>query len=448
MASSIYRLGNLSPQAVAWTLFSLPLVAGMFYILSAKIGIIGCRPRGYMNETRCRLLYVFTEILMGVIVLTYAWELSCLSLVPFLRTVINWVEGTVYLLGSVIFWCILLFVFLKARGVLRISLGGCALLYLVPELFLLTSSVYPTQVGKIMAKFLMSIRATRFVTLVLLLCVIIGSCTVPCHREPDLEATASLIPNGHACRDVVHNKQVKSINYGATTQESDHSQSNLRSRQPRRRSIMGAASSRRLQPHSALQGIEEEVQTEGTDDIDGNDQGQILGNEIPVMRIAKLRHNPKARQGDQGEVQHIQFVDHSEFIPIPQQRVAMQQVERQQDLGVKETQRHGLDDERDLSRTVNSQMGKSAVPSFPITNENESPRPAASTKHRSHAAEGGSSQFTAGSRQASDRVIMAYPKKARKRGRRSRKEAMSRRKGTKSEPAGIGLTTDIDHSSY
>lgn len=53
---------------------------------------------------------------MGVIVLTYvrqslgsirahqvslrntdpqAWELSCLSLVPFLRTVINWVEGTV-----------------------------------------------------------------------------------------------------------------------------------------------------------------------------------------------------------------------------------------------------------------------------------------------------------------------------------------------------------------
>lgn len=227
MASSIYRLGNLSPQAVAWTLFSLPLVAGMFYILSAKIGIIGCRPRGYMNETRCRLLYVFTEILMGVIVLTYAWELSCLSLVPFLRTVINWVEGTVYLLGSVIFWCILLFVFLKARGVLRISLGGCALLYLVPELFLLTSSVYPTQVGKIMAKFLMSIRATRFVTLVLLLCVIIGSCTVPCHREPDLEATASLIPNGHACRDVVHNKQVKSINYGATTQESDHSQSNL-----------------------------------------------------------------------------------------------------------------------------------------------------------------------------------------------------------------------------
>lgn len=111
MASSIYRLGNLSPQAVAWTLFSLPLVAGMFYILSAKIGIIGCRPRGYMNETRCRLLYVFTEILMGVIVLTYAWELSCLSLVPFLRTVINWVEGTVYLLGSVIFWCILLFVF-------------------------------------------------------------------------------------------------------------------------------------------------------------------------------------------------------------------------------------------------------------------------------------------------------------------------------------------------
>lgn len=171
---------------------------------------------------------------------------------------------------------------------------------------------------------------------------------------------------------------------------------------------MGAASSRRLQPHSALQGIEEEVQTEGTDDIDGNDQGQILGNEIPVMRIAKLRHNPKARQGDQGEVQHIQFVDHSsdislhgkqpfrrgewkpdapEFIPIPQQRVAMQQVERQQDLGVKETQRHGLDDERDL-------------------------------------------------------------KKARKRGRRSRKEAMSRRKGTKSEPAGIGLTTDIDHSSY
>lgn len=358
---------------------------------------------------------------------------------------------------------------LKARGVLRISLGGCALLYLVPELFLLTSSVYPTQVGKIMAKFLMSIRATRFVTLVLLLCVIIGSCTVPCHREPDLEATASLIPNGHACRDVVHNKQVKSINYGATTQESDHSQSNLRSRQPRRRSIMGAASSRRLQPHSALQGIEEEVQTEGTDDIDGNDQGQILGNEIPVMRIAKLRHNPKARQGDQGEVQHIQFVDHSsdislhgkqpfrrgewkpdapEFIPIPQQRVAMQQVERQQDLGVKETQRHGLDDERDLSRTVNSQMGKSAVPSFPITNENESPRPAASTKHRSHAAEGGSSQFTAGSRQASDRVIMAYPKKARKRGRRSRKEAMSRRKGTKSEPAGIGLTTDIDHSSY
>lgn len=420
MASSIYRLGNLSPQAVAWTLFSLPLVAGMFYILSAKIGIIGCRPRGYMNETRCRLLYVFTEILMGVIVLTYAWELSCLSLVPFLRTVINWVEGTVYLLGSVIFWCILLFVFLKARGVLRISLGGCALLYLVPELFLLTSSVYPTQVGKIMAKFLMSIRATRFVTLVLLLCVIIGSCTVPCHREPDLEATASLIPNGHACRDVVHNKQVKSINYGATTQESDHSQSNLRSRQP-------------------------------------------------VMRIAKLRHNPKARQGDQGEVQHIQFVDHSsdislhgkqpfrrgewkpdapEFIPIPQQRVAMQQVERQQDLGVKETQRHGLDDERDLSRTVNSQMGKSAVPSFPITNENESPRPAASTKHRSHAAEGGSSQFTAGSRQASDRVIMAYLKKARKRGRRSRKEAMSRRKGTKSEPAGIGLTTDIDHSSY
>ncbi|GFG01963.1 hypothetical protein CNMCM6936_008583 [Aspergillus lentulus] len=241
---------------------------------------------------------------------------------------------------------------------------------------------------------------------------------------------------------------------------------------------MGAVSSRRLQPHSALQGIEEEVQAEGTDDIVGNDYEQSLGDEIPALRIAKLRHkltNSKAQHEDQGEAQHIQFVDHSsdirlhgkkpfrkgewkpdapEFIPIAQQRIVMQQldgnrdqqIERQQELGLKELQYQGLDEEGVLSRTVNSQMAKSAVPSFPITDENESPRPAASTKHRNHAAEGGSSQSTTGSQQASDRVIIAYPKKARKRGKRSRKEAISRRKGTKSEPAGIGLTTDIDHT--
>ncbi|EAW21540.1 uncharacterized protein NFIA_067070 [Aspergillus fischeri NRRL 181] len=366
MASSIYRLGNLSPQAVAGTLCSLPLAAGMFYILSAKTGIFASRPRDYMNET----------------------------------------------------------------------------------------------------------------SLVLLLCVVVGSWTVPCHCEFDPEATASLIPDGHVYRDAVHNRQGESINYGATTQESDTSQNYLRSRQPRRRPPMRAVSSRRLQPHSALQGIEEEVQTEGTDDIVGNDQGQSLGDEIPALRIAKLRHkvtNPKAQQEDQGEMQHIQFVDHSsdislhgkkpfrrgewkpdapEFIPIAQQRIVMQQldgnrdqqVERQQDLDLKETQHQGFDEERDLAQTVNSQMAKSAVPSFPIADENESPRPAASTKHRNHAAEGGSSQSTTGSQQASDRVIIAYPKKARKRGKRSRKEAMSRRKGTKSEPAGIGLTTDIDQS--
>ncbi|PKX92039.1 uncharacterized protein P174DRAFT_257819 [Aspergillus novofumigatus IBT 16806] len=71
MASSIYRLGNLSPQAVAGILCSLPLAAGMFYILSAKTGIFASRPRDYLNEIRCRLLYVFTELLMGVIILTY-----------------------------------------------------------------------------------------------------------------------------------------------------------------------------------------------------------------------------------------------------------------------------------------------------------------------------------------------------------------------------------------
>lgn len=71
MASSIYRLGNLSPQAVAAILCSLPLAAGMFYILSAKTEILASRPRDYLNDTRCRLLYVFTEFLMGVIILTY-----------------------------------------------------------------------------------------------------------------------------------------------------------------------------------------------------------------------------------------------------------------------------------------------------------------------------------------------------------------------------------------
>lgn len=71
MASSIYRLGNLSPQAVAGILCSLPLAASMFYILSAKTGIFASRSRGYLNETRCRLLYVFTEFLMGGIILTY-----------------------------------------------------------------------------------------------------------------------------------------------------------------------------------------------------------------------------------------------------------------------------------------------------------------------------------------------------------------------------------------
>jgi hypothetical protein len=116
MASSIYRLGNLSPEAVAGILCSLPLAAGMLCILSANTGLLASRPRDYMNETRCRLLYVFTEFLIGVIILTYvrqslgsvrahqvslrnadrqAWELSCVSLVPFLRTVITWVEGTV-----------------------------------------------------------------------------------------------------------------------------------------------------------------------------------------------------------------------------------------------------------------------------------------------------------------------------------------------------------------
>ncbi|KAF4211193.1 hypothetical protein CNMCM8980_002500 [Aspergillus fumigatiaffinis] len=241
---------------------------------------------------------------------------------------------------------------------------------------------------------------------------------------------------------------------------------------------MGAVSSRRLQPHSALQGIEEEVQAEGTNDIVGNDQEQSLGDEIPALRIAKLRHkltNPKAQHENQGEVQHIQFVDHSsgislhgkkpfrrgewkpdapEFIPIAQQRIVMQQldgnrnqqVERQQGLGLNDIQHQGLDEERVLPRTVNSKMAKSAVPSFPITDENENPKPAASMKHRSGEAEGGSSQSMTGSQQGSDRVIIAYPKKARKRGKRSRKEVISRRKGTKSEPAGIGLITDIDHS--
>ncbi|KAF7183044.1 hypothetical protein CNMCM7691_002879 [Aspergillus felis] len=241
---------------------------------------------------------------------------------------------------------------------------------------------------------------------------------------------------------------------------------------------MGAVSSRRLQPHSALQGIEEEVQAEDTDDIVGNDHEQSLGDEIPALRIAKLRHkltNPKAQHEDQGEVQHIQSVDHSsdislhgkktfrrgewkpdapEFIPIAQQRIVMQQldgnrnqqVEPQPVLALKEVQQQGLGGERVLPRSFNSKMAKSAIPSFTITDENESPRPAASTKGRNHAAEGGSSQSTTGSQQASDRVIIAYPKKARKRGKRSRKEAISRRKGTKSEPAGIGLTTDIDHS--
>ncbi|GIJ87646.1 hypothetical protein Asppvi_006556 [Aspergillus pseudoviridinutans] len=366
MASSIYRLGNLSPQAVAGILCSLPLAAGMFYILSAKTGIFASRPRGYLNET----------------------------------------------------------------------------------------------------------------SLVLLLCVVIGSWTVPCHCESDPEATASLIPDGHVCRDAVHNRQGEGMNYGATTQESDPSQNNLWTRQPRKRPPMGAVSSRRLQPHSALQGIEEEVQAEDTNDIVGNDHEQSLGDEIPALRIAKLRHkliNRKAQHVDQGEVQHIQSVGHSsdislqgkkpfrrgewkpdapEFIPIAQQRIVMQQVdgnrnqqtEPQHVLGLKEVQQQGVGGERVLPRTVNSKMAKSAVPSFTITDENESPRPAASTKRRNHAAEGGNSQSTTGSQQASDRVIIAYPKKARKRGKRSRKEAISRRKGTKSEPAGIGLTTDIDHS--
>ncbi|GIC86936.1 uncharacterized protein Aud_003314 [Aspergillus udagawae] len=272
--------------------------------------------------------------------------------------------------------------------------------------------------------------------------------------------------------------QGESMNYGATTQESDPSQNNLRSRQPGRRPPMGAVSSRRLQPHSALQGIEEEIQQEDTDDIVGNDHEQSIGDEIPALRIATLRHkftNPKAQHEDQGEVQHIHSVDHSsdinlhgkkpfrrgewkpeapEFIPVAQQRIVMQQldgdknqqVESQHISGLKEVQQQGLGEERVLPRTVNSKMAKSAVPSFPITDENESPRPAASTKRRNYAAEGGSSQSTTGSQQASDRVIIAYPKKARKRGKRSRKEATSRRKGTKSEPAGIGLTTDIDHS--
>ncbi|GAQ04440.1 hypothetical protein ALT_1761 [Aspergillus lentulus] len=320
MASSIYRLGNLSPQAVAAILCSLPLAAGMFYILSAKTEILASRPRDYLNDTRC--------------------------------------SPSVQL------------------ELIKFSLWNAD----------------PPGLG-------------------IILCV---RRTFPANRN------------------------------------------NLGRR------------------HC----IEEEVQAEGTDDIVGNDYEQSLGDEIPALRIAKLRHkltNSKAQHEDQGEAQHIQFVDHSsdirlhgkkpfrkgewkpdapEFIPIAQQRIVMQQldgnrdqqIERQQELGLKELQYQGLDEEGVLSRTVNSQMAKSAVPSFPITDENESPRPAASTKHRNHAAEGGSSQSTTGSQQASDRVIIAYPKKARKRGKRSRKEAISRRKGTKSEPAGIGLTTDIDHT--
>ncbi|RHZ67525.1 uncharacterized protein CDV56_108961 [Aspergillus thermomutatus] len=240
---------------------------------------------------------------------------------------------------------------------------------------------------------------------------------------------------------------------------------------------MGAVSSRRLQPHSALQGIEEEVQAEDTDDIAGNDHEQSLVDEMPALRIAKLRHklaNSKAKHEDQGEVQDIQSVDHSseinlrvkkssrrgewkpdapEFIPIAQQRIVMQQLDgnRNQQVdcqhvsGQKDIQQQGLGEERILSRTFNSQMAKSAVPRLPVTDENKSPRPAASTKHRTRAVEGDNGQSATGPQQASDRVIIAYPKKARKRGKGSRKEANSRRKRTESEPAGIGLNTDIAH---
>ncbi|RHZ74416.1 hypothetical protein CDV55_103874 [Aspergillus turcosus] len=328
-----------------------------------------------------------------------------------------------------------------------------------------------------MTVFLICIRAIRFVSLVLLVCIVVGSWTVPCHCESDPEAAASLIPDGHVRRDAVQNGQDERMNYGATAQDSNPSQSDLWPRQPRRRPPMKAVSSRRLQPPSALQGIEEEVHAEDTDHIVGNDHEQSLGDEIPALSIAKLRHkptDPQAQHEDQGEMRHIQSVDHSsginsrgrkpfrrgewkpdapEFIPIAQQRIVMQQldanrdlqVDRQHVLGPKEIQQQGLGGEGFSPRTVNSQMAKSAVPSFSITDENESPRPAASTKHRTRAAEGDNGQSATGSQDASDRVIIAYPKKARKRGKRSRKEAMSRRKGTKSEPAGLGLTTDIDH---
>ncbi|EAW09597.1 uncharacterized protein ACLA_038070 [Aspergillus clavatus NRRL 1] len=319
----------------------------------------------------------------------------------------------------------------------------------------------------------MAIRVFRLVLTGLLSSIAGATYMVPYRTLGIEEESASLLPDGTAGIDPVQKRYSRDLNYGAIIQRAGNSQNDVWSHQVRTRPPITRISSRRLQPLSALQGIEEEVQVDD-DYIAEDTRPQGSADDAPVLRVAKLRRkkkepvskdrqrkkNPqisedpsKADLGDDMSFRKTVWrPDAPEFVPTAHRRQLVRQVNEGRDDELNSPRaigkEHILASSRDQdiipSRDTDAPTAMKEDLKLSITNENRGPNPNTSKTDSGRAIERDHNNSASVLKQALNGIVYAYPKKVRKRGKGSRRETNLRRKRTESEPAGIGLNSHLN----